>query len=72
MNGPPVDITSLGNLSDGSVHTSTAPPAAYQTVFRLVASFQMLGVSPNPPRPGDAIKRARLDQLASGLGDLSG
>jgi hypothetical protein len=70
---PIYDERVLGELTDASARASTSaePPAAYAAYSRLVASLENLSAAPGV-RPGDAAKRAVLDQLASGLGDLSG
>ena len=64
----------LGTLSDAGVRASanTEPPASYAAYSKLVASLEDLDTAPGGARAGDATKRAVLDQLASGLGDLSG
>jgi hypothetical protein len=71
---PVYDESVLGDLSDSSARTNanTEPPAAYAAYSRLVASLEDLGTAPATARPGDAAKRGVLDQLASGLGNLSG
>jgi hypothetical protein len=64
----------LGDLSDAGARASAnaEPPAAYAAYSRLVASLEDIGAAPGTAGPGEAAKRAVLDQLASGLGDLSG
>jgi len=71
---PIYDERVLGDLSDTGARASanSAPPGAYAAYSRLVASLGDLGAEPAAPRAGDAAKRAALDQLASGLGNLSG
>jgi hypothetical protein len=71
---PVYDEHVLGELSDAGLRASASaePPAAYAAYSNLVASLEDLGRAPGGVRPGDAAKRAVLDQLASGLGDLSG
>ena len=71
---PVYDERVLGDLSDAGARASAnaEPPAAYAAYSRLVASLEDIGAAPGTARPGDAAKRAVLDQLASGLGDLSG
>ena len=71
---PVYDERVLGDLSDvGARASATAePPASFAAYSRLVSSLERLGTAPDTARPGDAVKRAVLDQLASGLGDLSG
>ena len=68
---PVYDERVLGELSDAGARASTnaEPPAAYAAYSRLVASLEDLGAAPGV-RPGDAVKRAALDHLASGLGNL--
>ena len=70
---PIYDERVLGELSDTGLRASAnaEPPAAYAAYSNLVASLEDLGPA-SGVRPGDAAKRAVLDQLASGLGDLSG
>ena len=70
---PVYDERVLGELSDAGLRASTnsEPPAGLAAFSRLVASLEDLNAAPSV-RPGDAVKRAVLDQLASGLGDLSG
>ena len=71
---PIYDGQELGELSDvGARASATAePPASFAAYSRLVASLEDLNAGPGTARPGDGAKRAVLDQLASGLGDLSG
>jgi hypothetical protein len=71
---PIYDERVLGELSDAGARASAnaEPPAAYAAYSRLVASLEDIGAAPGGVRPGDAAKRDVLDQLASGLGDLSG
>ena len=71
---PVYDERVLGDLADAGARASAnaEPPAAYAAYSRLVASLEDIGAAPGTARPGDAVKRAGLDQLASGLGDLSG
>jgi hypothetical protein len=66
---PVYDERVLGELSDVAARSSAEPPAAYAAYVGLVASLEDVGAS-GPARPGDAGKRAVLDHLASGLGNL--
>jgi hypothetical protein len=71
---PVYDERVLGDLADvGARASATAePPASFAAYSRLVSSLEDLGAAPGTARPGEAVKRAVLDQLASGLGDLTG
>ena len=71
---PVYDERVLGDLSETGARVSATaePPASFAAYSRLVASLEDLAATPGSARPGDAVKRAVLDQLASGLGDLSG
>jgi hypothetical protein len=66
---PVYDERVLGEFSDAGARASAEPPAAYAAYARLVASLEDVGAS-GSARPGDAVKRAVLDHLASGLGNL--
>jgi hypothetical protein len=69
---PVYDERVLGDLSEAEVRSSAAPPAAYGVYSQLVGSLEDLGAAPGPVRQGDAARRAVLERLAAGLGDLSG
>lgn len=71
---PIYDERVLGELSDAGARASAtaARPASFAAYSRLVASLEDLSAGSGTARPGDGAKRAVLDQLASGLGNLSG